>query len=62
MATAISTCGTRMLHDDRPNTRADSAITQSAAGGLSTVTTLPASNEPKKNASQLFVMDWTAAA
>ena len=62
MPTAISACGTRMLHVERPNTRADNAITHSAAGGLSTVTTLPASNEPKKNASQLFVIDWTAAA
>ena len=51
-----------MLHDDRPNTRADSAITQSAAGGLSTVIALAASNEPKKNAFQLFVPACTAAA
>ena len=36
-------------------------MTQSAAGGLSTVMKLEASNEPKKKAFQLLVPAWTAA-
>jgi hypothetical protein len=51
-----------MLHEENPKIRPDSAITQSDAGGLSTVMTLPASKEAKKNAFQLRVIDWTAAA
>jgi hypothetical protein len=44
-----------------PKTRADSSITHSEAGDLSTVMKLAASNDPKKNAFQLFVPAWTAA-
>ncbi len=36
-------------------------MTHSDAGGLSTVIALDASNEPKKNAFQLWVPAWTAA-
>ncbi len=50
-----------MLHALTPNMRADSSITQRAAGGLSTVMKLEASDEPKKNAFQLLVPAWTAA-
>ena len=46
VATPISACGTRMLHDENPNTRADSACTHRLNGGLSTVMTPFASNEP----------------
>ena len=35
-----------MLHELNPNTRADSAWTHSASGGLSTVMTPAVSNEP----------------
>ena len=41
--------------------RADSSMTHSEAGGLSTVMKFEASEEPKKNASQLFVPACTAA-
>ena len=61
MATPISACGTRMLHALSPNTRTDSAIAHSDAGGLSTVIELAASEEPKKNAFQLSEPAWTAA-
>src|SRR5919112_5324231 len=60
--TAMSACGASMLHDEKPNIRADSAITQSEAGGLSTVIALAESSEPKKNAFQLCVPACTAAA
>ena len=39
----------------KPKIRPESAITQSEAGGLSTVMKLEESSEPKKNAFQLFV-------
>jgi hypothetical protein len=52
-ATPCNACGTRMLQEFRPNSRTDSAMIQSAAGGLSTVIALAASEEPKKNARQL---------
>ncbi len=61
-ATPSSACGTSRLHDDRPNTRAESSITQSAAGGLSTVMKPDESEAPKKAAFQLWVPAWTAAA
>jgi hypothetical protein len=51
-----------MLHELNPNSRADSAMTHSDAGDLSTVTAFEASNEPKKNAFQLLVAACTAAA
>ena len=52
-ATPISACGTRMLQEFTPNTRADSAIGHSAPGVLSTVIAPAASEAPKKNAFQL---------
>ena len=45
MATPISACGTRIDHDDSPNSRTDSDMTHSEAGGLSTVIELPASED-----------------
>jgi hypothetical protein len=45
-----------------PNSRADSSITHSDAGVLSTVMKLDESNEPKKKAFQLLVPACTAAA
>ena len=50
-----------MLHELRPNTRAESSITQSDTGGLSTVMKFEESEDPKKNASQLLVPACTAA-
>ena len=41
-----------MLHEFIPNRRTEVAITQMLAGGLSTVIELPASDDPKKKASQ----------
>ena len=61
VATPISACGTRMLQDEKPKARAESAWTQSASGGLSTVITPLVSNEPKRKACQLSVMERTAA-
>ncbi len=55
-------CGTSMDHWLKPKIRPDTSITHSEAGGLSTVMKLDESNEPKKNAFQLFVPAWTAAA
>src|SRR5581483_7606459 len=60
-ATPSSACGSRMAKEFTPNSRADSSISQSEAGGLSTVMKFEASEEPKKNAFQLFVPAWTAA-
>ena len=42
--------------------RAESSVTQSDAGGLSTVMELPPSNEPKKKAFQLLDPACDAAA
>ena len=50
-----------MLSGWKPNTRADSACTHSASGGLSTVITLVESKEPYRNADQLSVIERTAA-
>ncbi len=50
-----------MLHELTPKIRAESSMTHSAAGGLSTVMKLAASEEPKKNAFQLLAPAWTAA-
>ena len=44
-----------MLQLLKPKIRPDSPITQSAAGGLSTVMELPASSDPKNQAFQLLV-------
>jgi hypothetical protein len=46
----------------KPKIRPGSSIAHSEAGVLSTVMKLDASKEPKKNAFQLLVPDWTAAA
>ncbi|GAA3094945.1 hypothetical protein GCM10020254_45200 [Streptomyces goshikiensis] len=54
-------CGTRICQEPSPNSRTDSAIGHRAAGGLSTVMELPASEEPKKKAFQLSLPAWTAA-
>ena len=51
-ATPSSAWGTRIDHEDRPNSRTDSAIGHRLSGVLSTVIALAASNEPKKNAFQ----------
>jgi hypothetical protein len=61
-ATPSRACGTSVDHWLKPKIRADSSITQSEAGVLSTVMKLEESNEPKKNAFQLLVPAWTAAA
>jgi len=50
-----------MLQAFTPNSRAERPMTQSAAGALSTVMKLAASDEPKKKAFQLLVAAWTAA-
>jgi hypothetical protein len=51
-----------MLKLLKPKIRPDSAITHSDAGGLSTVMKFDGSSDPKKNAFQLLVPAWTAAA
>ena len=51
-----------MLQLLKPKIRPESSITHSDAGGLSTVMKFEESSEPKKNAFQLFVPAWTAAA
>ena len=51
-----------MLQLLNPKIRPDIAITQRDAGGLSTVMKFEESSEPKKNAFQLLVPAWTAAA
>jgi hypothetical protein len=61
-ATPSSACGTSMDHWLKPNIRPDISITHSEPGVLSTVMKLEESNEPKKNAFQLLVPAWTAAA
>ena len=50
-----------MLQELTPKRRAERSITQSEAGGLSTVMKFEESNEPKKNAFQLFEPASTAA-
>src|SRR5215472_16952624 len=62
LATPSSASGSSMLQELKPKTRPESAMSQSAAGGLSTVMKLAASKAPKKNAFQLFVPAMTAAA
>jgi len=61
VATPARACGTRMLHAFTPNSRADSPVSHSEPGGLSTVMKLAASKEPKKKAFQLWVPACTAA-
>ncbi len=60
-ATPISASGTRMLHDDRPNSRTDRPMTHSEAGGLSTVMKLAASLAPKNHAFHDCDPAWAAA-
>ena len=61
-ATPSSACGTSIDHWLKPKIRPDSSMTHNEAGVLSTVMKLDESNEPKKNAFQLLVPAWTAAA
>lgn len=60
--TPHSACGTSRLQDDIPKIRADRPDSHSAAGGLSTVITLPGSSAPKNQAFQLIEPAWVAAA
>ena len=57
----MSACGTSNDQELSPNSRTDNAIGHSEAGGLSTVIVFAASDEPKKNAFQLFEPACTAA-
>jgi hypothetical protein len=50
-----------MLHAFTPKTRANTSITHSEAGGLSTVMKFDESKLPKKNAFQLLAAACTAA-
>jgi hypothetical protein len=61
VATPISASGTSRLQELTPKRRADSPMTHRAAGGLSTVMKLEASEEPKKKAFQLWLAAWAAA-
>ena len=61
-ATPINACGRSKLKLENPNTRADSPITHSAAGGLSTVMKFSESSDPKNHAVQSLVPACTAAA
>ena len=60
-ATPISACGTRMLQLDSPKIRTDRPMTHRAAGVLSTVIALAASEEPKNHAVQLSLPACAAA-
>jgi hypothetical protein len=51
-----------MLQLLKPNSRPESSMIHSEPGDLSTVMKLDESMEPKKNAFQLLVPAWTAAA
>jgi hypothetical protein len=51
-----------MLKLENPNTRDEISISHNDAGGLSTVMWLAVSSEPNRNAFQLWVPAWTAAA
>ena len=61
-ATPSRAWGASRLHELKPKSRPDSSITHSDAGVLSTVMKLLESSEPNRNAFQLFVPAWTAAA
>jgi hypothetical protein len=50
----MSACGTRRLALENPKIRAESPITHSDAGGLSTVMKFSESSEPKNHAVQSF--------
>ena len=60
-ATPISASGTRMLSGWKPNTRADSAWTQNASGGLSTVISPVLSSDANRKSCQLVLIERTAA-
>jgi hypothetical protein len=60
-ATPISACGTSRLSEWNPKTFTESACTHKASGGLSTVITPAASNEPYRNACQSELIARTAA-
>jgi hypothetical protein len=59
--TPMSTCGRRIANELSPKSRTDSAMTHSAAGGLSTVMALLASKLPQKKADHDSAPAWTAA-
>ena len=59
---ARRTCGRSIENEENPKTRALSAMSHSAAGGLSTVIAFAESSEPKRKASQFSEPAWTAAA
>ncbi len=61
VATAISASGASTLQELSPKIRAESSIGHRDIGGLSTVMKLAASEEPKKNAFQLWLPACTAA-
>ena len=61
-STPSNACGASMDQELKPKIRPEISIGHSDAGGLSTVMKLDESNEPKKNAFQLLVPAWTAAA
>ena len=61
-ATPINACGSSMVNGVKPNSRPDSAMTQSAAGGLSTVIALPGSSDPNSHAVRFCVPACAAAA
>jgi hypothetical protein len=60
-AMPISASGTRMLSEWKPNTRTDSAWTQKASGGLSTVIRPVLSSEANRKSCQLVLIERTAA-
>ena len=62
VASPARASGSNMLQLEKPKIRPESSITHRAAGGLSTVMKEPGSSEPKKNAFQLSVPLFTAAA
>jgi hypothetical protein len=57
-----SACGSRTLKLEKPSTRADSPISHSDSGGLSTVMNDPGSSAPKNHAFQLSLPAFAAAA
>src|SRR5262245_18659791 len=61
-ATPASACGARTVQLENPKTRPNRPESHSEAGGLSTVTTFPASSEPNSHAFQLCVAACVAAA
>ena len=60
--TVHRTEGSSIENDEKPNTRADSPMSQIDSGGLSTVMKLPGSSDPKNSAFHDSLADFTAAA